>query len=70
MPSRSASSSSFSRRKKKCSCDFFEWADDEVAQQPGNFEAVEACKEENVELRKKISKLQRKLTEERKEKIG
>ncbi|KAJ1412919.1 Zinc finger, GRF-type [Sesbania bispinosa] len=52
--------------KKKGSCDFFEWTDEEVLQQAGNVEDCGCNAQEVAEMKKKIAKLQRKINEERK----
>ncbi|KAJ1380373.1 Zinc finger, GRF-type [Sesbania bispinosa] len=51
---------------KKWSCDYFEWADEEVLQHPGNVEDWGCNAQEVADMKKKIAKLQRKISEERK----
>ncbi|KAJ1383884.1 Zinc finger, GRF-type [Sesbania bispinosa] len=51
---------------KKASCDYFEWADEEVIQQPRNVENLGCNAQEVADMKKKIAKPQRKISDERK----
>ncbi|KAJ1395706.1 hypothetical protein SESBI_33157 [Sesbania bispinosa] len=52
--------------KKKGSCDYLEWANEEVLQQLGNVEDRGCNAQEVADMKKKITKLERKISDERK----
>lgn len=49
--------------QKTFTCDFFQWADEELLDEGTSMEDVEGYKLEIVKLKKKVSKLQRQLCE-------